>query len=340
MKKIFFYNLIIFIIFVVLSELMFGYWFDDDNFGIHMRKHRNRNDLVKTRINNVDYKYYYKRNFYGFRGKEINKLKDINYVFLGGSTGNEKFLPENLTIVGLLNKFFSYKKKSVNIVNASVDGKTSRGHINDLQIWFPKLKKFNPDYFIIYVGINDTVLNQDEKYDLTYDDNIFKNLRDVITNNSIIVELSKKIKWKYFEIIKFEYDVNQHKNLYKNFLYVNYNSAKKIHDLKKLKIKHKNIYERYKLRLNNLYKEIKKSNSKIIFITQVKFNGLKDEKLFLLNETLKKFSFENKINILKLDEIFVGSQDDFYDEMHTTPQGSEKIAKIMFEYLFTILKKN
>ena len=69
-------------------------------------------------------------------------------------------------------------------------------------------------------GINDTVLNQDEKYDLTYDDNVFKNLRDVVTNNSIIVELSKKIKWKYFKIIKFEYDVNQHKNLYNNFLYM------------------------------------------------------------------------------------------------------------------------
>ena len=50
------------------------------------------------------------------------------------------------------------------------------------------------------------------------------------------------------------------------------------------------LYQRYGERLNNITKEAYKFNSKIIFVTQVKYNGLKDEKLFLLNEMTKKFS--------------------------------------------------
>ena len=172
MKKIFSYNLLFLFTLLILIELIFGYWFDDDNFGIHMRKHRNKYELYETKFNKKEYKFFYKRNFYGFRDEQIENLNKINYIFLGGSTGNERFLPQNLTIVGKLNKKFENEK--IKIINASVDGKTLKGHINDFKFWFPKLNNFKPKYFIIYTGINDTVIDQPEKYDLTFDNNFLK----------------------------------------------------------------------------------------------------------------------------------------------------------------------
>jgi lysophospholipase L1-like esterase len=336
-KKIVSYNLLVFFILIIVLELSFGYWFDPENFGIHMRKHRNINEFYNITINDNNYKFEYKRNFYGFRDSKNEELGKIKYVFLGGSTGNERFLPQKLSIVGRLNSLFDKKKSTVKIVNASVDGKTSKGHINDFNFWFPKLKNFNPNYFLVYVGINDAVLNQDEKYDLTFDDNFFKNSRDYLTNNSLLIEIIKKFKWRYFKSTTLEYEINKTADLYENFFYIDYEKAKKIHNLKFLKLKHENLYERYKDRIAKLSKEILNKKSTIIFITQVKYNGLKDEKLFLLNETLKEFSVKNNIDIIKLDESFKGSKNDFYDKVHTTEQGSHKIAILIYDRLKSLI---
>ena len=67
-----------------------------------MRSERQKNQIYEVIHNDKKYKYTYKRNFHGFRGDEITP-SSIKIIFEGGSTGNQKFTPENLTIVGLLN---------------------------------------------------------------------------------------------------------------------------------------------------------------------------------------------------------------------------------------------
>ena len=78
-----------------------------------------------------------------------------------GSTGNQRFTPENLTIVGLLNESFKNSNHNLKIYNASTDGKSVSGYINDFNFWFPKIPKFNPEYVIFYIGINDRFNNFD-----------------------------------------------------------------------------------------------------------------------------------------------------------------------------------
>ena len=48
------------------------------------------------------YIHTYKRNFYGFRGDDVDP-KDQKIIFIGGSTGNQRYTPEEMTIVGLIN---------------------------------------------------------------------------------------------------------------------------------------------------------------------------------------------------------------------------------------------
>ncbi len=339
MKKIILYNFCVFIFLIISIEIIFGYWFEENNFGIHMRKHRNQYENYEIKINNQNYKFIYKRNFYGFRGEELNDLSKIKYVFLGGSTGNERFLPEELTIVGKLNsKFLNTDNRKVNIYNASVDGKTLRGHINDFKYWFTKLDNFKPEYFIIYLGINDSVLDQDLKYDLTFGKKNYRKISDYVTNNSILVELLKKLKWKFFNSIKLKYEINNSDNIYKsNFSYIDYYEAKKIHNIYELKNKYSVLHQRFNKRLEDIINHSNNFNSKIIFITQIKFNGLKDEKLFLLNEMTKEFSKQNNIKIIKLDELYYGEINDFYDTVHTTENGSNKISNIIFSEIIKII---
>ncbi|MCI5054336.1 MAG: SGNH/GDSL hydrolase family protein [Pelagibacteraceae bacterium] len=333
MKKIFFINFISVILIILLFELLFGYWFDENNFGIYARKNRDRNEFYNVEYSKYKKKVIYKRNTYGFREDTNIEPKDIKIIFLGGSTGNERFKNYNDTIVGQLNKKNTFHK----IINASVDGKTTNGYINDFIFWFPKLKNFSPEVYIAYVGINDSNYNQPLKHDLLKKNKLIFQIRDLISNNSIIIELCKKIIFFYKSFTdhyKFRYNANP--DLYKNFKYLSYEQAIKKYDESILKKKYNLLIQRYLERLNQLNQIIRNNNARLILITQIRFNGL-NEQLFVINETTKEYAKHNKIDIIKLDEIITMEVDDFYDEVHTTPKGSEKIAEKVFSKLLKIL---
>ena len=48
-------------------------------------------------------KYNYKRNYYGFRGDDIEP-SEIQAIIMGGSNIDERYKPDQFTITGYLNK--------------------------------------------------------------------------------------------------------------------------------------------------------------------------------------------------------------------------------------------
>ena len=96
----------------------------------------------------------------------------------------------------------------------------------------------------------------------------------------------------------------------------------------------------FKSRLENLKNIIKKNKFIPIFITQIKFDGLSDKNLFLVNQELKKFSKSNNFDLISLDELVNNMEIDYYyDQLHTSISGSEKIVKILYPHLKKILEK-
>jgi lysophospholipase L1-like esterase len=339
-KKVILTNFLIFLFLIFVLEIIFGYWFKKESFGIYMQKHRNMNEYYEVFNKNQIQLINYKRNFFGFRGDKVDDLSKIKIVFIGGSTGNERFLNEEYTIVGKLNSLLLNNNYKSKIYNASIDGKTVQGYINDFKFWFSKLNDFNPEVFIFYTGINDSLLNQPLKHDELYSNKKILRIRDYIGNNSITIELLKKVEDKYFIKKKLEYDLNKNlSQLYdKNYLYFNYSQAEKFYSFENLKNKHSDLKLRFETRLNNLLPYLNNYNSTPIFITQVYYNGLLNEQLFLINELLKEFCKKNNIYIIKLDEIYNPQREDFYDPVHTTAQGSDNMSKIIYSELLKINK--
>tara|TARA_Y100000591_G_scaffold301166_1_gene295186 strand:+ start:13 stop:1059 length:1047 start_codon:yes stop_codon:yes gene_type:complete len=330
-------NLFVFILFIFVFEIFFGYYFKDNNFGYIMRSERQKDQIYEVKHNNKKYIYNYKRNFYGFRGEEINP-SEIKIVFEGGSTGNQKFTPEEITIVGFLNSKLKNLNENLKIINASTDGKTTRGYVNDFLYWFDKLENFKPEYIIFYTGINDSNLSQDQKYDIPWREDALSKAKDYFKNNSKTVELFKKLKFKYFnKEIRKEYGVTKIKeNLYDNYKFINYKNALNIHK----SYNNFELVDQFSTRLNLLKVQIEKFNIKPIFITQIFYDGLSNSELFLVNETLKNFCKKNKFAIIKLDEMVENLEKyTFYDTMHTTPKGNKIIADKIFPNLFEIINK-
>ena len=313
MKRIFLINGLIFLTSFILIEIFFGYWFSKYNFGIHMRDHRQISKHYSTKFEEKIYNFHYKRNFYGFRGDEVNP-ENIKIVFFGGSTGNQQFTPEKYTIVEQLTKLLNqvYENK---IYNSSIDGKTTLGYIYDLKYWFPKIPNFKPEIFLFYVGINDSFLDQPGKWDYQVPNSNVVKFMDFIKNSSIAVELIKKIKIKYFNNLKIRYDATAiEKDLYKNFKYINLAQAKLIHDEDELLKVHKTLIHNFVKRLDSLITLTNHFNATPIFITQVEYNGLAREELFLINQTLKKYCNNKNIFFIELDNIINASNKDFFED--------------------------
>ena len=335
--KIIVINFFIFFLLIIILEVIFGYWFKSENFGIYMRKERKVNWQTESSFNGKNYNFFYQRNFWGFRGNEFDP-KDVRIVFEGGSTGNQRFTPEDLTIVGILNKNLSKKGNKFRIYNASTDGKSVSGYINDFKFWFPKIPNFNPKYIIFYIGINDRFNIFDGRYFLDYkvSEKKIAQIKDYIKNNSFIVDKYKTIKNKYFPKNTLAYDFNNEK-LYNDFIYTNFKQASVVH--KNLDDKDLSSIKRFNSKLLELKEIIKEKKFQPIFITQLKFDGLKDKRLFLINNELKRFALENNFHLIPIDELLIMDKNDFYDPVHTTPEGSKKIANAIFEDFYEYLKR-
>ena len=330
--KTIFYNIIVFLLLLILGEAVFGYWFTKDNFGIYMRKERNKNWKTSSNFNNIKYDFFYKRNFYGFRGDEFDP-KNVEIIFEGGSTANQRYTPEELTIVGQLNKKFKSDKINIKIYNAATDGKSLRGIIYDFVHWFPKINNFKPKYAIFYLGLNEVVLAdqmEEKMYDLKIQEKKIDRIKDYIKNNSFIHDAYKTIANKYFPKETGGYFLNDEK-LYNNFTYINYKQAKNLKRV--ISDKDNKIVEQLEKRLLILENIMKSNNLTPIFITQITYNGLNRQKLFLINESLKKFSRNKNYHLIKLDEIIEMELYDFYDDGHSTPQGSKRIADTIYPFL-------
>ena len=327
-------NILILFFILIILESIFGYWFKKDNFGYHMRSERNK--IIKFTVNHHDKKkinFTHRRNFYGFIGDEL-KPKDVKIVFEGGSTGAEIWKPEKNSIVELLNRLLVENNIDKKIYNASVNGKSIRGYIHDFNYWFNKIPNFNPEQVIFYVGINDRYFPDDELhrfYDQQYSLEITKKIRDYIKNNSYLLGLFKKIENKYFPKNVIAHNKNK-KTLYDNFEYINYKKASKKYS--NIVNEDLNFLKTLNLRLKALNQVINDNNIKPIFITQIKYNGISEKRLYLVNEEIKKFAQNYNYQIIPLDELINEMQiGDFFDEYHTTISGSEKIAYEIYKHL-------
>ena len=346
--KILFLNFFIFFLTIALIELIFGYWFDEDNLGPYMREYRMKKVQYSMKYKNNFYDYVYKRNYHGFRGDEI-KLEEIKAVLIGGSTADERYKPENLTITGFLNRKLKKDKIEIEIINAGIEGQSTFGHIYNFKDWFPRLKGFSPKYFIFYVGINDSknFTEENKKKPVGDIDNNSKleNFRDNLKSRSIFYDLIRKTKHKYYSNTKkkivYDFDVGI-KNYYKgqDYNFLKFDEALKFYNLNALLKKHEKPIAQY---INNI--DILAENSKIfgavpIFINQLTHEGNSSERLFALNYSLINYCKKKNYSCIDLSKRLIGEKDFWWDGLHTTAKGSKVISEIIYPQLKEFMIKN
>lgn len=343
--KVIFFNVLFFFFIIFVLELIFGYWFDKDNLGPYVREHRLRKNTYIVTYEDKKYEFIYKRNYYGFRGEEI-ELNKINAVIVGGSTTDERYKPEELTITELTNKKLRYLNTEIKLINAGIEGQSTRGHLANLKFWFPKLKDFNPKYIVFYVGINDQFVkdsNTNQFDGHVLEPNTTQRFYDNIKSRSIVYDEIRKIKHKYYSSEKklsynFDEGIKEYKQNKKNFL--NYNDYLKKNNIDYLLKDKSEQIDSYLARIDALYNETVRLNSIPIFINQVTSDGFNNELLSKMNIFLINHCIKNQYYCIDLASELEGDYSFWWDGIHTTPLGSEAISNILAPRLVEIFNKN
>jgi len=344
LTKIILTNSLILVVFVILVELFFGYWFDKNNLGPYMREHRMKNQAITYKYDNKIYNYNYKKNYYGFRGEDIN-LENIEGVVMGGSAIDERYKPEEFTITGYLNKNLKNNNYKIKLINAGIEGQSTVGIIYNFRNWFPKLKNFSPKIILVYIGTNDGGIKKDFNLNNLSQDGHVKNpdnfeaFFDNIKSKSFLYDSARIFKYKNLPKKTFKmYDGNADVYSKNKFRYINYEEAVANYNIKELKKRYEKKIKNYLSRVDIIYESAKKINSNPIFITSVGNFGHK-KRIFILNYSLIAHCKNKKYNCIDLAKKLKGKFNYWRSDGHTTQEGSKIIADLIMEDLIYFIKK-
>ena len=341
--KILFYNLIVFFSFILLIELFFGYWFDKDNFGPYMREHRMKNQRTEWFNGEEKLTYFYRRNYYGFRGNDMEPSK-IDAIIMGGSVIDERYKPEKYTITGYINKKLK-KDFNITLINAGVEAQSTRGMVSSFKNWLFKLKDFSPKFILFYVGINDTTWIEDNNNKKIISEGHLINpdrkesLMDNIKSRSILYDSARIFKFKYLPRKGFmKYDAKISETYINRFKFISYNFAKENYDIGILQKKYETKIKNYINRIDLLAEMSAKIGSEPIYITNIESTGYNQE-IFILHYELIKHCRLKKLKCIDMGKNVNGKIKYWRDGTHTTKEGSELFANIIYKELEQILKE-
>ena len=333
--KIVLINISIFFTFLIVLDLIFGSWFKN-NFNLRLSSERNINRVYKFNFDNHKGQSLYIRDNLGFRVNDRSTVpKDIDIIFAGGSTTNQKFLNHGETIVGILDD----KINDFKFANSGIDGMSIIGHINSFDLWFNKIEDLNPSYFIFYIGVNDQFLfsknSKDRNIDQLTESSKKAQIREYLESNSFFYKQFRILKatmFLKFGLNKGASHVNKKTVVYserenKKFtLYEEYLS-------KKINKRKQKIYNSY---LETLTNKVIENKSKIIYLTQTSGYGMNDN-LYLIASTIMKHCKKFQLTCFNLAKEANLNYNDFYDALHLNRRGSIKVSNYLYDKLIKTL---
>jgi lysophospholipase L1-like esterase len=111
----------------------------------------------------------YSRDRWGLRGGAAS-LAEIDVVTVGGSTTDQRNVDDNQTWQAIAARELRAAGRPLVFTNAGVDGQSTVGHAFSFQYWFPLLEDLRPQVVLFYVGINDVLKGDDrDAYDRSVD---------------------------------------------------------------------------------------------------------------------------------------------------------------------------
>ena len=178
-------NLALLLAVAVAAELIFGGWLAGPGYRtLNLPRNVARTFDVSTLYPGGGIAAY-TRDEHGLRGKYAD-LSKINVLTVGGSTTNQLYIDDAETWDAIMARLFVEAGRPRTVVNAGVDGQSTRGHLRLFDRWFPLIPGLKARYVLAYVGINDAYVDADIDSDTLQAADPLRRIRHLFANHSAI----------------------------------------------------------------------------------------------------------------------------------------------------------
>ncbi|CAA7622728.1 GDSL-type esterase/lipase family protein [Magnetospirillum sp. UT-4] len=330
--KVVLVNLALLLGLVVVAELIFGDWLRSDPIA--------RLDLPRGTAVTVNPEglypgaqpFLYRRDRWALRGAGVDPAK-VTILTIGGSTTNQLFLPDEQTWQAVAEREFRAQgRDDVVVANAGIDGQSTVGHIKSLEDWFPAIPNLRPRFVLAYVGLNDVHVSGAWIDDLRHPDPI-KRFRQ----RSAIIRAWGKVAG----ILKARQAKLTHHRV--DYAGVEWTDTPAEPDFS---AGPNSTPEAYKARLKRMAQLIHEMGAVPVLVTQPRGdyrvvdgkvlgvastegrNGVDNYRLLArFNQATREVCRDEGLLCLDLARELTFETGDFYDLLHTSPSGSEKIGR-------------
>ena len=278
--------------------------------------------------------------------------ENVDILTIGGSTTDQRYIDNTETFqYRIQEKFKNNLSQEVCISNAGVDGHSTFGHLASFDIWFPLIPNLKPQFTMLNIGINDAGFRNEPNFG-------FDNLQHGIKPNLKWYLREKSAFYNLFREVRNFVFYGGHTMAYGG--HKPYNPSAKDYTASNFSFKSKQTAQKntelFSQRLKNLLSKVSELGSTPICVTQphkftfnddnkfygienlytydgVSYNGLDyDLSIKLLNAEMKNLCESSKGYFFDVSsQKFY--QEDFYDFVHMTPKGSERLAQYIFEFI-------
>ena len=344
-------NGLLIVLVLVVAELTLGGWLGGGNYGtlVIPKDFTRRYDVSRLYGGGMA---DYERDRHGLRGRYADP-SGIDILAIGGSTTNEIFITEGQTWTDRLARAFAGAGRPLTVVNAGVDGQSTIGNIKNFELWFPKIPGLKARYVLALLGVNDMAVAV-SKGALSKQDRMTDERRPIkryLINNSVLYTLFRNLRG----IIR----ARDAKLIHSSSGYdgTDWRLPARQPDVEAAEATWRARLGEYGDRLRILARRIRGFGAVPIFVTQARpsyriRNGQvlgapgPDGTVALPHYALLAAHNRKTMEVcgavkaicidLARDLIFVDG--DHYDEVHTTPRGSAKIGRYLFEKLKDVIE--
>jgi lysophospholipase L1-like esterase len=136
----------------------------------------------------------YRRDRYGLRGR-YESPATIDILAIGGSTTNEQYVSEGETWTDVLAARFRSSGRPLSVVNAGLDGQSTAGLLRNFDTWFPRIPGLHARYVLVYAGINDAAVDGGfhDQYDDLLPTSPWSRIRYMVNERSALYHLYRAI---------------------------------------------------------------------------------------------------------------------------------------------------
>jgi lysophospholipase L1-like esterase len=283
----------------------------------------------------------YSRDAFGFRGL-YGDVSDIDILTLGGSTTAQRAISDEATWQSVLAREARANQIDLRVANAGIDGHSTLGHLRSFEHWLGEIEDLTPRIFIFYVGINDALLGYSGDFGRVPD-----GLRGALQNRSAVYDFLRRVRGALrvyrFGVGGTHYDWSTRTWTERPLQPTDTLAAAHVAD--------------YRARVGALAARARDFGATPVFVTQpdhfhtwngdIKvgladtmstdigdMNGLDFHlRLSALNRAMLQAASAHAAVGLDLAGTVAFAAEDFYDPLHNTPLGAEKIGRFLFRSL-------